>query len=84
MLLRHLLACRPSLRTTRESFPRQIRLKRRRVFDVYSPKRPTNGEKVLGIVNLLMAEEFSPSPVGGIAEIMGQLAGGVPTAGGLR
>ena len=84
VLLGEFLACGPSVTAAHQSLGRQIRLERWRLSDVYSPKRPTNGEKVFGIVNLFMAEEFSSGPVGSIAEIVGQLAGSVPSPGGLR
>ena len=78
------LACRPGLQPTRHRRLRQGGSKRRHFSDVYGPKRPANGGEVLGIADLLMAEELGPGSVGGIAEIVGQLAGGVPSPGGLR
>ena len=55
-----------------------------RLTDVDGPQGTTNREKILRIGNFLMAEKLGPGAVGGIAEIVGQFAGSIPSACGLR
>lgn len=57
---------------------------RRRRSDIDSPQGAADREQVARIINLLMAEEFGPCAVRRITEIMGQLAGAVPSPCGLR
>ena len=63
---------------------RKVRLKRWQLSDVDRPERTANREKVLRIVNLLVAKELGPGTVRGIAETVSQLAGRVPSTRGLR
>ena len=62
----------------------EIGLEGWRLTDVDDPQCTANGEKVLRIGDFLMAEKLGPGAVGGIAEIVGQLTGSIPSAGGLR
>ena len=84
VLLRELLACGPGVTAASQGLGRQIRLERRRFSDVYSPQRPTNSKDVPRVVDLLVAQELGPGSVGSITETMGQLAGSIPSHGGLR
>ena len=52
--------------------------------DVDGPERAPNGEEVLRITNLFVAKELGPGAVRGVAEVVGQFARRIPTAGGLR
>ena len=77
-------ACRPIFGPAHLDLLREIGLEGWRFADVDGPQCTANGEKILRIGNFLMPEKLSPGAVGGIAEIVGQFAGGIPSASGLR
>ena len=76
--------CRPIFGPARQDLLREIGLEGWRFADVDGPQCTANGEKILRIGNFLMAEKLGPGAVGGIAEIVGQFTGSIPSAGGLR
>ena len=84
VLLGCLLAGRPRFAPAQQRLPRQAGLIRWRFSDVDGPERPPNGEEILRITNLFVAKELGPGAVRGVAEVVGQFARRVPTAGGLR
>ena len=79
-----LLACRPMFWAACEDLLMEVGLEGWRLADVDGPQCTTSGKKIVRIGNLLMAEKLGPGTVGSIAEIVGQLAGSIPSAGGLR
>ena len=82
--LSELSACQPIFWPACQDLLREIGLEGWRLTDVDGPQCTANGEKILWIGNFLMAEKLGPGAVGGIAEIVGQLTGSIPSAGGLR
>ena len=82
--LSELSACRPIFWPACQDLLREIGLEGWRLTDVDGPQGTTNREKILRIGNFLMAEKLGPGAVGGIAEIVGQFAGSIPSACGLR
>ena len=82
--LSELSACRPSFWPACQDLLREIGLEGWRLTDVDGPQCTANGEEILRIGNFFMAEKLGPGAVGGIAEIVGQLTGSIPSAGGLR
>ena len=82
--LGELSASRPGFRPARQDLLREIGLNGWRLADFNRPQCTANGEKVLRIGNLLMPEKLGPGTIGGIAEVVGQFTGGIPSASGLR
>ena len=65
VLLGCLLAGRPGFAPAQQRLPRQAGLVRWRVSDVDGPERPPNGEEILRVTNLFVANELGPGAVPG-------------------
>ena len=62
----------------------KIRSMRRDFADIDRPEGAADGGEVLRVADLLVAKKLRPGAVRRVAEVVGQLAGRVPPAGGLR
>ena len=82
--LSELSACRPIFWPACQDLLREIGLEGWRLTDVDGPQCTANREKILRIGDFLMAEKLGPGAVRGIAEIVGQFTGSIPSAGRLR
>ena len=79
-----LLACGPGVRSADQCFVWKVRSMRRGFADVDRPEGAADGGEVLRIADFLVANKLRPGAVRRVAEVVGQIAGRVPPAGGLR
>ena len=78
--LNELSACRSTFWAAWQDLLSEIGLEGWRLADVDGPQCAVNGEKILRIGNLLVAEKLGPSTVMSIAELAGRFTGSIPSA----